>query len=963
MMLRISSRLIILVLFLSTNAIVAVIGQEDSSLVLSENVIKEVEGYFKNGEYAKAKKQSILLLDQLVEKSNWTELYNALRRIYFCDYMLSESYQNSIELFDNYNQYESKFSKKDRAKFNTIHGYMMSLMGMNKEAVEKEAIAISILKELNDKKELIVSYERISNYLAYLNDFESGIKYAHETLSLLDDEQVERRVIALRNLTEYYYYARDLDLAIEYLEKARRIEKEESLETLFLVAKIALAKEDLVDCKTNLDKLRQKVESSLHSDITKLEKCQNALDSICISTQKARINTFEGLLQNVHSLYGQFYTNSDRLDLAESQYRKSLDLLKKGNDERSYAKELYNLADLQLKLGKETEGLESGHEVLRILSEDFDSESIYDIPSNEQIIPDVWVMEALYQKAKIFQSKKRKGELDTNKEALINESYDKAIYCLDVIRDNYIDDNSKYGLTEIMSALFNDAFQYNYSVYKDQISFSSLEKIFELSQLKKAFVFKSSISQRKAILQSGVPEALADEFFKIKSEVILNKGKISDKVDSLRRMEKTIAEQYPSSQRLFVSDPLKIDQVQSKLYSDQVMLHYTQTDSKNLYCLVIGDDYVDIVHQELPDDFFDMVRTYNKLLVENPSSQLSSSTNIKKSIDVFRRLYQYTIESIDKKLASDVKSLTIVPDGELHNITFDNLLFEDISSWKDPNTLEALLLSKYSFNYLYHTEQILTQSKKSKYAEKKSVVGYNYELSKDHASTSLRSELFKELTYVNDELASIAAIVGSEAVSNEQLKEDSLKKFLKTSDIFHFAGHAWSDTIIGNSYLVLQDQPVPVYDSLTYKEVVSLNLNNKLVTLSACRTNLGQSIGSEGILSLSRAFTESGVDATLGSSWDAPDKITKKILVLFYQNLQEGMNKAEALRQAKLVWLADESTTLERNPSYWTNWKLYGDISPLRFDNRWNKRFPYIAGILATIFIFLIFKMKKKSHI
>lgn len=87
---------------------------------------------------------------------------------------------------------------------------------------------------------------------------------------------------------------------------------------------------------------------------------------------------------------------------------------------------------------------------------------------------------------------------------------------------------------------------------------------------------------------------------------------------------------------------------------------------------------------------------------------------------------------------------------------------------------------------------------------------------------------------------------------------------------------------------------------LTAEEVSHLNLSNTdMVVLSACETGLGETIASEGVFGLQRAFKLAGVQTLIMSLWKVPDFETSKLMTLFYSNWLGGMNKREAFQAAQ----------------------------------------------------------------
>ncbi|MGF1536765.1 MAG: CHAT domain-containing protein [Elainellaceae cyanobacterium] len=86
---------------------------------------------------------------------------------------------------------------------------------------------------------------------------------------------------------------------------------------------------------------------------------------------------------------------------------------------------------------------------------------------------------------------------------------------------------------------------------------------------------------------------------------------------------------------------------------------------------------------------------------------------------------------------------------------------------------------------------------------------------------------------------------------------------------------------------------------LTTREIFDLSLQADLVVLSACNTGRGEVTG-DGVVGLSRAFMAAGADSVMVSLWSVPDESTQKLMMAFYQQRLQGLNKAQALRQAML---------------------------------------------------------------
>lgn len=114
---------------------------------------------------------------------------------------------------------------------------------------------------------------------------------------------------------------------------------------------------------------------------------------------------------------------------------------------------------------------------------------------------------------------------------------------------------------------------------------------------------------------------------------------------------------------------------------------------------------------------------------------------------------------------------------------------------------------------------------------------------------------------------------------------------------------------------------------LTALEASSLDLSGtKLVVLSACETALGGVTQSEGVQGLRRAFVLAGAETTVMSLWKVDDSATRDLMVGYYQRLESGGGRSEALRQTRLGMLANPARS---HPFFWASFIVSGDPSRL----------------------------------
>lgn len=140
----------------------------------------------------------------------------------------------------------------------------------------------------------------------------------------------------------------------------------------------------------------------------------------------------------------------------------------------------------------------------------------------------------------------------------------------------------------------------------------------------------------------------------------------------------------------------------------------------------------------------------------------------------------------------------------------------------------------------------------------------------------------------------------------------------------HFATHGVINSRDPKeSYLLLAGRP----GRLTVRDLVEDTYKlsfagTRLVTLSACETNLGGWDPSAVYGSLSRAFSKAGAPTVIASLWSVSDDSTRDTMTVFYRELTTGQSKAEAMRRAQLSILRDPRY---QHPFYWAPFVILGE--------------------------------------
>jgi CHAT domain-containing protein len=185
------------------------------------------------------------------------------------------------------------------------------------------------------------------------------------------------------------------------------------------------------------------------------------------------------------------------------------------------------------------------------------------------------------------------------------------------------------------------------------------------------------------------------------------------------------------------------------------------------------------------------------------------------------------------------------------------------------------------------------------------------------------------LPSTRDEVRSIASyyptartFLGAEAT------EERARSIGKDTRFLHFACHGLFDERMPlNSALALTIPEHPGEDQengllQAWEIFESVRLDADLVTLSSCDSALGQEMGGEGLIGLTRAFQYAGARSVLASLWSVSDLSTAELMKHFYGHLHAGKAKDEALQAAQVELIRSPKFS---HPYYWAAFQLFGD--------------------------------------
>ncbi|MFQ6093369.1 MAG: CHAT domain-containing protein [bacterium] len=296
-------------------------------------------------------------------------------------------------------------------------------------------------------------------------------------------------------------------------------------------------------------------------------------------------------------------------------------------------------------------------------------------------------------------------------------------------------------------------------------------------------------------------------------------------------------------------------------------------------------------------------------------------------------LYQKIFQPVEEYLKEDAL-LIIIPDGILHNLPFGALVTE--IEPREPKTdlffaryeNARYLIEKYSISYTPSASVLDPILRKPRYES--GIKGRLLAFGNPNLGPSDLEGAFEPLPETGREVNIVSEVFGPsgcEVFSGRDAREGLFKEKAGQFRYLHLATHSVledTDPLYSKIVFALDDDPEEDGFLEAY-EIFDLRLNAHLVVLSSCETGLGRLSAGEGLIGLVRAFMYAGAPSILASLWSVGNPTTK-MMEFFYQNLKDGMNKAEALRLAKIRMIHNQDEEMSyAHPFLWAPFVLLGD--------------------------------------
>ncbi len=513
------------------------------------------------------------------------------------------------------------------------------------------------------------------------------------------------------------------------------------------------------------------------------------------------------------------------------------------------------------------------------------------------------------------------------------------------IRQSYEAEGSKQTLVGKAKNIYEIAINSTVLLYELTGDQEYLKEAFLFSESSKAVLLLESIQGQLALGGGGIPSELVKKERDLRSDLIYYKKRVAIarkekgtvEVEQLRAWEKQLFDlgeaykiliedfenNYPNYYQLkFNTDLVGVAEIQDNILDDSsALVSYFMGEEKH-FVLCLTQTEVGVHHWTASDTLDQQLMALRELLINEPSS-IHFQRDYDRFTSLAHQLYLELLAPIFPQISESVNHLLIIPDDITNDLPFEVLLKEPVPQTIADYSPQELpyLFTDFSLSYHYSTTLLLTNNQKGPSKAPYAFLGFapSFQQSGTHRQRLCTQNQLYDLHCNQEEVQEISTYFSSKNLLAEAATKQAFIDLMSQYRIVHLATHACIDeSNIDLSQIHFSDEGLSSYD------LQSLELSADLVVLSACNTGSGKLVKGEGTLSLSRSFTYAGCPSTLMSLWSIDDCATSEIMIAFYYFLSEGQSKDEALRSAKLDYLAKSSDRAKAHPYYWAGFVQTG---------------------------------------
>ena len=852
-------------------------------------------------------------------------------------------------------------------------GDLLILLGSHNEAIDLFEKALEFYKKKEDKRQLAEIYLRIGRALRSKNDIPSSLAYFQQSVKFYEE------------LGSHPFYRRLLASVHMSIGNALRADKqfEEGHKELNLAREIYREIYPENHSTFSIVNLNQGL---IYYNQNELSKAEDLL----IKSRDGYIENYGKDSPYLITLYyalGALYEKYEKWGQADLQYQLAIKIAKENYGNRHYytARTLANMAELDFKLGNYSEAIKHIQDALICLFPDLSSEEIYKIPQVDGSIASAgYAIEILQIRAQFLA---KIAEVNHDEKALTasHKTYGLTQDLVSRVRSEMNAGSAKLTLQEQNYRMYEEAIDVAWRLYQKTGDQTYLEEAFYIAERSKANLLMEALQESEAKEFAGIPKPILDLENEIKKSLTDIDKKIFDvkqgetKADeeevksweterfalkqSYDSLKQRLGENYPDYYRLKYDQSLaSLDEIQKNLPQKAGLIEYFVGDSslyvfylskKNYQALKIPvnpllEKQVQDVREGISQWYFDTRARENDLPVY--------FNRYRKEAE---KLYSEIINPIKEKVADWPEKLIFVPDGILGYLPFESLLTQKSDLTAYASSLPYLIKDQ-AISYAYSsTSWLEIHRKKGRKSASGKLIAFAPSFgngnNREERRNTVPSDYFSPLKYNQEEVQNIINTIEGDSYLKERATLENFINEAPNFQMIHLASHGKAhDKDSRYSFIAFADPGDSAQKRLLYvSDLYNIQLNADLVVLSACETGIGKLYRGEGIASLARAFTYAGAKSIATTLWRVDDQASSVLMTKFYEFLNQGMTKDEALQKAKIFMIEEQY-----DPFYWAGYIAIGEMEPIDQGNGiW--LWLLIGAVVLGLGGFVGFRLKK----
>jgi len=858
--------------------------------------------------------------------------------------------------------------------------------------------------------DIVKGYRNIGTAYFYAGQLEESKRFLQQSLDLhLSRSQPDTALLAntYMDLGNLYAQQRDFPNAEANLEYALTllrhfyVDQPWDLEEIYdRMYQLYYHKQDVAGMliyAKELIKIFESIEEKIDSDYEVLANAYNNLaltyeltDSLnqALRYYKKSLTINTNQLENRASNRSKNWSNISLVHLKQKDYEKALmaveqaiQLGRQVHSTSELAAGLNNKASILANMSQYKAALETQQKAIQKLVSDFENDDFYVYPTigQEVIISDkIRLINYLVEKAAWLQQLAEQENTIKN----LQTASDGFIHIAELVgqlRTAYESDASKQFLLKDIKRHFELGISINHRLFEQTQDQQFMERAFDLVEQSKAVILLDAYSESNAQTQAGIPEALIQQEQKLKQAIadlelkLFNQGASNQKLRATwltktRTLEALIDQlktTYPNYYELkYKVATTSLADLQKA--TEETIIEYF-VGNQSVYVFIIQPNDLHWLRIEKDFPLSDWIKSFQEHIRLSSSQSNDGYLGSCDSLTtILHRLYQRLFAPIEAAVELPT-TLRIIPDGVLGYLPFE-LLLPQLAAEPPLFKQHRFLIQNHQISYAYSATLLLEFQQKQTTLADRHLLAVAPEFAKTANSIltlSTRSSSLTPLEHNIPEAEGIANLIGGDMLSGTRATKTNFIDEAPLYRILHLATHGMANDEIGDySFLVFaaaQDTG-SLARRLYNRELYQLRLNAELVVLSACETGLGELQQGEGIISLARGFSYAGAKSIITSLWSVNDVATKNLMLCFYEYLEAGKTKDEALRLAKLDFI-QENDHFGAHPFYWASFIGIGDMQPMQNSSFANWKWVLFTLILGGVILFFFFRKGRQSNI